>query len=93
MCCVNDELAHVHGSQQRSMHRQSSSSQQQKNSRGTSLKSDGSHAFPIRGEGIDLDNLVGLLQGPQLHPQLGTQLQQGALCAITHPHKGICIMP
>ena len=71
----------------------SSTSQQQKNSRGTSLKSDGSHPFPVRGEGIHLHNLVGLLQGAHLHPQLGTQLQQGALCAITHPHKGICIMP
>ena len=70
----------------------SSTSQWQKDSRGTSLKSDGSHPFSVRGEGIDLYNLVGLLQGAQLHPQLGTQLQQGTLCAITHPHKGICIM-
>lgn len=57
----------------------------------TSLISDGGHPLAVTGEGVDLHNLVALLQGPYLHPQLAAQLQQCTLCAVAHPHKLICM--
>lgn len=57
----------------------------------TSLEGDGGHPFAIAGEWVNLYNLVTLLQGPHLHPQFAAQLQQGTLCAVTHPHKVVCM--
>ena len=59
--------------------------------RSTSLEGDGRHPLTVTGERVDLHNLVGLLQGAHLHPQLAAQLQQGALCAVAHSHKPGCI--
>lgn len=57
----------------------------------TSLVSDGGHPLAVTGEGVNLYNLVALLQGPYLHPQLAAQLQQRTLCTVAHPHKLICM--
>ena len=65
--------------------------QQQVNLRCPSLEGDRGHPLAVAGEGVDLHDLVGLLQGPHLHPQLAAQLQQGTLCAVAHPHKPICM--
>lgn len=54
------------------------------NSRGSGLEGDAGHPLAVRGKGVDLYNLVGVLQDLDIHPQLGTQLQQGTLCPVAH---------
>ena len=53
-------------------------------SRGAGLEGDAGHPLAVRGEGVDLHDLVRVLQDPDVHPQLGTQLQQSTLCPVAH---------